>query len=111
MSETNHTPGPWNVLPAKDKRPYWDDPKTVRPAGVREEPMIVVFRGELNSGGGIAYVWDWQGKGAMEANASLIAAAPDLLVACKMVLDDPGLTASANDVLCAAIALAEGRAS
>ncbi len=44
------------------------------------------------------------------ANARLMAAAPELLAACKMVLDDPGLTASANDVLRAAIAKAEGGA-
>lgn len=31
-------------------------------------------------------------------------AAPELLAACKMVLDDPGLTPSANDVIRAAIA-------
>jgi hypothetical protein len=31
-----------------------------------------------------------------------------LLAACKMVLDDPGLTASANDVIRGAIEKAEG---
>lgn len=38
-----------------------------------------------------------------EANARLIAAAPDLLAACRMVLDDPGLSVCANDVIRAAI--------
>jgi hypothetical protein len=45
------------------------------------------------------------------ANAQLVAAAPALLVACKMVLDDPGLTASANDVLRDAIAQAERKSA
>lgn len=47
--------------------------------------------------------------GTFNKNEFLIAAAPALLAACKMLLDDPGLTASANDVLRGAIALAEGR--
>jgi len=43
------------------------------------------------------------------ANAHLISAAPDLLAACRMVLDDPGLTAIANEVIRSAIAKAEGQ--
>lgn len=38
-----------------------------------------------------------------EANARLIAAAPDLLVACKMLVDSPGITAAENEVLKSAI--------
>jgi hypothetical protein len=48
------------------------------------------------------------GSGCGPANVSLILAAPDLLAACEMVLDDPGVTASANDVLRAAIKKAIG---
>ena len=44
------------------------------------------------------------------ANARLIAAAPELLAACAMVLDDPGLTSAANDVIRAAVAKATGGA-
>jgi hypothetical protein len=43
-----------------------------------------------------------------DANAHLIAAAPDLYVACKMLEDDPGLTDSANDVIKFALAKARG---
>jgi len=49
-----------------------------------------------------------QANAEILANANLIAAALDLLAACRMVLDDPGLTASANAVIRAAIAKAEG---
>jgi hypothetical protein len=53
----------------------------------------------------------WVCREVAAEHAPLLRAAPALLAACRMVLDDPGLTASANDVLRAAIALAEGRAS
>lgn len=41
--------------------------------------------------------------------APLFIAAPDLLAACLMLVDDPGLTAGANDVIRAAIAKATGK--
>ena len=39
---------------------------------------------------------------------SLHAAAPNLLAACQMLVDDPGITESANDVIKFAIAKAKG---
>lgn len=43
------------------------------------------------------------------ADARLIAAAPSLLAACKMVINDPGLTEAANEVIRQAVADAEGQ--
>ena len=41
-------------------------------------------------------------------DALLIAAAPELLAACLMLADDPGITSGANEVILAAIAKAKG---
>ncbi len=86
-----HTPGPWKVKQGTD---VTEDRA--------KEPCTV------------AKCWSSTFAPPREeaaANARLIAAAPSLLAACKMVLDDPGLTASANDMLRAAIAKAEGGAA
>jgi hypothetical protein len=43
-----------------------------------------------------------------DANARLIAAAPELLAACLMLIDDPGITEWANEVLKSAVKKARG---
>lgn len=73
-----HTPGPWRHGPSLSP-PY----RCVYFSRKRDEPYCT---SPLEPG-----------------DAKLIAAAPELLAACMMVLDDPGLTANANDVIRAAI--------
>ncbi len=79
------TKGPWKI--------------ETEPMNVWDETGRLVARafGPIDSDAGWQEVCD---------NARLIAAAPDLLAACLMVLDDHGLTASANDVIRTAIARA-----
>lgn len=62
---SGHTPGPWSVY-------SWDDKGT---------PVIGVT--PVEGGGDVAdcSVNNWRGMGVLEANARLIAAAPDLLAA------------------------------
>ena len=111
MSET-HTPGPWT--PGKettDRRPVWSTPETDKPPSrTLQEPMIVVKAGDL----AVCYCWSWRGgKKAMKANAQLIAAAPDLLAACKDALQwllagQPGTAKNILANMEAAIAKAKG---
>jgi hypothetical protein len=83
-----HTPGPWHY----DGQAYIFGPKT---------EMIAMIRGT--------------GEGLPEdANARLLAAAPDLLAACKMAVNDytysnHELWTSTCQVLLDAIAKAEGK--
>jgi len=88
-----HTPGPWQHVPDK-----WD----------RSEYRIeTVRRWSVDPTSGI-YVASANGP----SNARLIAAAPDLLEACKMFVDAcenaPSKTAAAVRMARAAIAKAEG---
>jgi hypothetical protein len=112
MSKAKHTPGPWIV---GDQR--------------RRDPGCILIH--TSSGESIASAWNLMrpdGSGPdtpMEANARLIAAAPDLLAACKSameLLDGLGgadvlgdfFAARADDEsakLMAAIAKAEGGAA
>lgn len=98
MSESKHTPGPWRVFRSTDGR-------------------VIIGIGE-SDGGGItdAGFGTWRDGAEQEANAQLIAAAPELLAALKSLVAErkrewggfghhPG-DESAN----AAIAKAEGRA-
>lgn len=80
-----HTPGPWHEGVGGNLRVYGPDAK-----GEHSGLVALVFKGR--------------------ANVRLIAAAPDLLIACKAALNDrmykdwPGIA----DLLIAAIAEAEG---
>lgn len=91
-----HTPGPWKVgrLPLRlevDENPI---------------PLIYTHDGGLE----IAQVRTSAPEpGEREANARLIAAAPDLLAACKAALD-MGDEFEAEKMIRAAIAKAEGKA-
>ena len=62
MKETKHTPGPWQIDPDSD---------------------LLISNADLYS------VGDTIARAATKADARLIAAAPDLLGALMMVLDDP----------------------
>lgn len=94
-----HTPGPWRVDETKALGSYgvWTD-YAVNPGydGAGYQEMVCSMRPTESK----------LPREQRDANARLIAAAPDLLAACEMVLDDPGLTESANDVIRAAIAKA-----
>jgi hypothetical protein len=87
-TKMTHTPGPWTTKDAVDKRPVWSTPNTeAPPSGIDEEPMKVVCTQHVDAAcPRICYVWDDQREG-MEANARLIAAAPDMLEALRGVID------------------------
>ena len=104
--QARHTPGPWEILRRVD-----DD----------DLPSVAQADGPV-----IAHVTCWTSKGksdpeTIEANANLIAAAPELLDACKGALHDLALAFvtvdgdadriinSAAGRLMLAIARAEGR--
>ncbi len=99
MSETKHTPGPWAI----------DDGLTTRMGG----PRIIA----PNSKEAIADLWETSRVGtSAEANARLIAAAPDLLHAVKCMkaafVRHPGNPEERKDALIKAIeaiAKAEGK--
>lgn len=99
MSELKHTPGPWSVAKARDG--------------------YFVHAGQRPGIDTIADVADWPVGGLeperSQGNAFLIAAAPDLLAACKLAESaiggdgEPAVSAAAMEVLDRAIAKAEGR--
>lgn len=70
MSEPKptHTPGPWIVL--------------------HENDMSIITKSEFSQGEVVAQLSTW-GDSELKANAQLIAAAPDLLAACKSLLSEP----------------------
>jgi hypothetical protein len=91
------TKGPWEV--------FNEDGFDPQP-GIEGPDFTIIVYGNWGEETGV--------RGATEeealANARLIAAAPDLYIACKMLEDDPGLTAGANDVIKFALAKARGEA-
>lgn len=68
-----HTPGPWTVIPR-----YTD--RNAIPIGYRRPDGAVAIFAEVNGGSGIS------GQTDGDANAALIAAAPDLLAAARAAL-------------------------
>lgn len=79
MSDAKHTPGPWEI---PDQT--WTRNLTVNTAGGMEAAMIAC----PGSGGAMSYTDEvctlsWKDDGEWLANARLIAAAPELLEACK----------------------------
>ena len=123
MSESKHTPGPWIIDKAKWAACQWGtmpDPSRGEPnlaGGVL--PAIAVFRCPDNDDHDLCVRSrraDQQDRIAWTdeerwANASLIAASPDLLAACKAAydeVDDGGVIAT---MLRKAISKAEGGAA
>jgi hypothetical protein len=101
-----HTPGPWKFFdstPEEEEREIW----------------YTTVLETLNDGGRWVYILaqcDLSELGDEAADYRLMAAAPDLLAACKVALDAvpefvrvlPQLAGAVRDVLCAAIEAAEG---
>ena len=86
-----HTPGPWIV----DGKPGYEAPEIH--AGNRRIARVLYHLGSEDR--------------EVDANARLMAAAPDLLEACKLTIDDIGEHGGPNSVYkacTAAIAKAEG---
>ena len=72
----SHTPGPWEFLPGQDNQSFHP-----------EDPIagsVYSSLADLH----VARVWSDVSVGDAEANARLIAAAPDLLTACEVALND-----------------------
>jgi len=96
-NETQYTPGPWNVKRTNGNMKGW-----------RVDDSIggVDITGEIRANDG-GY------SDEAKANARLIAAAPDLLDACKDALatlnQHEGIPSETSDRLASAIAKAEGR--
>ena len=74
--KTKHTPGPWEILP--ESRKHW---KTEFEHGI-----FITPHNRLPTFAYIVNVFNYPGQ--TQANAKLIAAAPDLLEACQAVVDD-----------------------
>ena len=92
MSAGTHTPGPWRVGPVDDT--------IVTDAAGKE---VAAIDGDYNSPD------EWP---RMEANARLIAAAPDMLAALRLCAEGAGfqyMTFESRAAVNAAIAKAEGR--
>jgi hypothetical protein len=105
----DYTPGPWFVMP--------EDPPMRRSRLVMDQPNLEPDGPRM----ALAYVWGRTDEIA-EANARLVAAAPELLAACKSIKEDledrlldtasPGTRQTLRaqvDLLDRAIAKAEGR--
>ena len=85
----DHTPGPWFIepMPSKDCDSGWAETHITANAnkyGREGSSLAVVNRW--------ATEYDGPAKGASEANARLIAAAPDMYNLIKMVLETTGHT-------------------
>ncbi len=66
-----HTPGPWTYRSSSVRSPYWS---IVAPDKLQVAKVTPRIHGNGNADG--------------QANAILIAAAPDLLAACKLAIDE-----------------------
>jgi hypothetical protein len=76
----------------------------------KHDRQFAIAAAHNETGDGKDMIYGVVPEGERAANARLIAAAPDLYIACKMLEDDPGLTAGANDVIKFALAKARGEA-
>lgn len=93
MSNSTHSPGPWMVEPINGGQTYQITSAESRHFAVIAETPV-------------------DGTGADEANARLIAAAPELLAALEVVRRSAAwsnLSLETQSLICAAIAKAEGR--
>lgn len=99
-SQSGHTPGPWRAGLGDDQSP-------------RHGEFELACLEHHVFGTGIYAPGDYYSENYAEheANARLIAAAPDLLAACKRALEDEGalVGATRRGEIRAAIAKAEGR--
>lgn len=88
--KTHHTTGPWQIF-ADDGTPFvYGSHSIITPMGFGETPDAP-YRTEL-----IALPYSC-GDGSHEANAFLIAAAPDLLAACESIVSERDSAALADD--------------
>lgn len=103
MSEPKHTPGPWVALPCK-QTPDRGAVFVEGPGGWDRDPVCSTY--------------EHYEREVNEANAHLIAAAPDLLAVCRLMLRDVGdggpgthdyVSMYTVERIRAAIAKAEGR--
>lgn len=90
----DHTKGPWKIFGE------FGTPQE----GVNEF-IIDSDYGEIAA---VKIDYDKLNRPQAKANARLIAAAPEMLAALKMLDDDPGLTVSSNEIIKAAISKATG---
>lgn len=79
---TSHTPGPWKVITAKDMSCVGSDFRSV--IGLNGEEIIDMLNDGCASDPSFDYIC------LSEANARLIAAAPELLEACLSILEITG---------------------
>jgi hypothetical protein len=107
---TDHTPGPWKAVLADEKATKWYITANIPGMQNSETEIAVVYGGKVDE--------------KSEKNAMLIAAAPDLLAACKALVElygirtqevigdglDDVINYDASVLVLAAIAKAEGRA-
>ena len=109
LTTPKHTPGPWTLHPGagkKSERYIWRE--APYPGGQCVAAVYPGITGEDERA--LDYPWSSRQEAA-DANAALIAAAPDLLAACHAALaylddeDSAGLVAE----IAAAVAKAEGR--
>lgn len=107
---TKHTPGPLYVSKTGMLDDYPDGPLVLAVHAAGDNPRDVYETALIVCNGDLSEDEAW-------ANGKLYASAPDLLAACKFVVNDcpePGedaqLTVDGYNRLCAAIAKAEGQA-
>jgi hypothetical protein len=91
-----HTPGPWRIEESSHKQEFshW-----IASISRHVMPRQSTIAGVVNAGG------------ESDGNAALIAAAPELLAACKAMLLDRTRDDHTSRIAAAAIAKAEGRTS
>jgi len=115
MSQQAHTPGPWQIIvePAKDYDGWRDDGGyRIDADGVEQLAFIWSEGRRLPPNGGPQSTGPQFGARQAEANARLIAAAPDMLAALKSLVGQSGEGVKFSDRMNAAldaIAKAEGR--
>lgn len=100
--QTKHTPGPWKAI---NDPFHFDTLSTVIGGEEAPEQCTLKYPAMIEVGG-------YAGLEKQEANARLIASAPELLAACRELLNciDPARDWSEAKAARAAIAKAEGRA-
>lgn len=107
MSDAKHTPGPW------DANTGYANPEFL-PLMKNQRVRVIM---SSNPDCDVAYLQNLRPKEEEAANANLIAACPELLQACKAVLNDTGIKAmgiyqwqdaKVPAMLASAIAKAEG---
>jgi hypothetical protein len=105
---SGHTAGPWTV--------ETPPPNAYTDADIHLDEDIAFWIAETRTAGEVLGHVNRTARGEQQANARLIAAAPELLTACRVALDQYGpdgdhISEPARSILLAAIAKAEGRAS